>query len=113
MAKAISNAWEHISVWCENHDEPRQMKIMQNTEMVKTPFYMCGDGGDCANRMNLDDYQDAVLKFFSIMADKPFANLTNYRFTFKGHRHLYEVRVIKYTTDDIRLGIRNKSILGG
>ena len=115
MATIVTNVWDHITIWCLNHDKPVEMRVMQNTEVVKTPFYMC-DGtsaSGCANRLNLDDYQDIVLKFFEIKTEKPFADLTNYSFSFKGHRHAYHVKILKYKDKDIRLGIKNKTILGG
>lgn len=115
--KEVTNMWNKVSVWCLNHDSPKPMTIIQNTEIVKTPFYACSskvDGTDeCANRLNLDDYQDIVLKFFDYVAENPFADLTNYAFTHKGHRQNIFVKVLKYKDDDIQLGIKNKTVLGG
>ena len=111
----VINVWDNISIWCINHDEPVKMEILENTEMIKTPFYACSTNtgtGTCANRMNLDDYQGVILAFLDLIGAEPFVNFTNYIFTYKGARHKLEVKVLKHQDDDIRLGIKNRTILG-
>lgn len=111
-----TDVWKNISVWCLNHNEPEEMQILRNDEKFASPFYACSelvDGkGHCPNRVNLDDYQDLIYRFFEIIAEQPFTDLTNYSFTFRKRRHLLYVKVLKYDRDDMRLGVRNKTVLG-
>lgn len=112
---SVLNTWGHISIWCLNHESPVEMEVLTNQEKIKTPFYACKKGiseKNCANRMNLDDYQGIVLKFLDMVAEDPFSDFTNRSFNYKGTRQKLFVKVIKYTTDDIRLGIRNLTVLG-
>ncbi len=122
MANEIVNLWNRVTVYCTNHDEPVKMKIAENREKIKTPFYACEhyfpEGQDdghsyCPNRLNLDDYQGLVLKLMGIVSDAGFmADLTNYSFDYKGTRQKISVRILKYTDSEIRLGILNRSVLG-
>ena len=95
-----------------NHDKPKEMEILSNTEKIKTPFYACGNGTDCSNRLNLDDYQGVIFKFLEISEKNPFDDLTNYTYTYKGSRQRIEVKVLKFKDDYVRLGIKNTTILG-
>ena len=121
MAKTITNMWDKISIYCLNHEEPRKMEILSNTEVIKTPFYSCesihslekSNEVYCSNRLNLDDYQGLVLKFLDIVANNGFNNdYTNYRFEYKGVRQKINVKVIRYDDDEIRLGVINTTVLG-
>lgn len=109
---AVENVWDKIEIQCMNHDRPCPMVVLQNEKIVKTPFYRCGGENICANRMNLDDYQDVVLKFLDHMAEEPFSNYTNYSFRFRGHRHSYRIQVLEYSMNRIVLGVWNLTILG-
>ena len=112
---SVTNTWEYITIWCLNHEEPVKMEVLTNTEQIKTPFYACTRNNDeekCANRMNLDDYQGVVLKFLDMIAEDAFSDFTNRSFTYKGARQKLFVKVLKYTKNDIRLGIKNRTILG-
>ncbi|MGN0240209.1 MAG: hypothetical protein ACI4CS_00830 [Candidatus Weimeria sp.] len=115
---AVIGLWEKIRIFCINHDTPQPMKIVKNTELIKTPFYACGDyinldegKHDCANRLNLDDYQGIVLKFFDMYEEDPLKNYTGTAFTFKGARQKIYVRVIKQSDSHIDLGIKNLTVL--
>lgn len=108
---AVLDEWGKITIWCLNHDNPVEMHVTQNTENIKTPFYACTENGACANRLNLDDYQGIVLQFLEMMAEDPISSLLNRSFYYKGARHKIFIRVIKYDSDDIRLGVKNCSIL--
>ena len=99
------------------------MRIIQNTEVIKTPFYACenyetdqnkGSAPPCFNRINMDDYQGIVLKFIELM-DKhgPLDDFTNCSFSYKGSRHKINVKVLRYTEKEIVLGILNTTVLGG
>ncbi len=114
--QGIEGMWNRITLYCMNHEEPSPMIVIQNLELVKTPFYACrNDEGKpiCANRMNLDDYQDMILQFMDYVAEHPYENLTNYSFPYKGRRHSYRVKVLRYTPDQIDIGVKNRTILGG
>ena len=113
MKNCMSNLWDTVEIRCLNHEDPPLMKIMQNEQIVKTPFYMCEDHEKCANRMNLDDYQDMVLHFFHELAENPYENFTNCSFTFRGRRHSYRVKVLLHERNKIILGVKNRTILGG
>lgn len=106
---AVKGVWQNVHVFCANHGEHVPLVIRQNEEYVKTPFYACPD---CANRLNLDDYEDIVLKLLEMIAAKPFANFENFAFPFRGKRHAYMVKISKYSKDKIYLDIRNTTILG-
>ena len=41
MSNAVINLWDRISIYCMNHDEPKPMEIIKNSELIKTPFYAC------------------------------------------------------------------------
>lgn len=119
MANKVLNVWDKIKIYCLNHDEPIEMHIIQNTEQVKTPFYACsnygGAGGvePCYNRLNLDDYQGLILKFLDVIGsdDSLCTDYTNYSFEYKGTRQLIKVRVIKYSENEIHIGVLNKTVL--
>ena len=123
MPETLINLWDRISIYCLNHPEAEKMEIVSNTELIKTPFYGCSmyfkdkqERGisPCPNRLNLDDYQGLVMKFIQHVTENgPLNDYTNYSFDYKGTRQRLYVRVIKYTDKEIRLGIKNKTILGG
>ena len=127
MTSNLVNIWNRISVWCLNHDDPVPMKIMSNTELIKTPFYACETAIDgenntarfkkentCPNRLNLDDYQGLVMKFLDYVSEMGItADFKNFTFYYKGIRQKIFVRVLEYSNTRIRLGIRNVSVLGG
>lgn len=118
----VINMWDRISVYCMNHDIPKPMEIIKNSELIKTPFYACknyvkdaADAGaeSCFNRLNLDDYQGVVMKFLDIVGNGEIAtNYTNCTFSYKGTRHKISVKVLKYDDEEIRLGILNQTVLG-
>lgn len=126
---SVINMWDKVSLWCLNHDEPIEMKIISNTEIIKTPFYACSSaisgnnatatfndasGNNCANRINLTDYQGLVMKFFDIVAENGItSDYTGMSFFYKGTRQKIMCRVLKYNDSKIKLGIKNISILGG
>ena len=108
----VKGIWDKITIWCMNHDEPVEMFVQNNTELIKTPFYACPNYPACGNRLNLDDYQGLVLKFIEEISKDPFStDYTNYSFTYRGTRQKIFVKVLKYTDKEIRLGILNKTIL--
>lgn len=114
--------WNRITIYCMNHEEPVEMKIVSNTEQIKTPFYACSNyfpenkdekHPPCPNRLNLDDYQGLVLKFCDVVEKGGvLMDYTNYRFEYKGNRHKLSVKVLKYSDKEVRLGVLNKTILG-
>lgn len=122
MSSTVINMWERISVYCMNHDTPKPMEIIKNSELIKTPFYACenyvkdvSDAGaeSCFNRLNLDDYQGVVMKFLDIVGNGEIAaNYTNFTYSYKGTRHKISVKVLKYDDEEIRLGILNQTVLG-
>ncbi len=111
-----TDIWKNISVYCLNHDEPKRMEVLRNDEKFTSPFYACSElidgSGHCPNRVNLDDYQDLIYRFFDVIAEQPFADLTNFTFTFRKRKHTLFVKVLKYDRDDMRLGIKNRTVLG-
>ena len=116
----VKGLWSRIEIYCMNHPEPVKMEIISNTDVIKTPFYACkyyvnGDEEHsvCPNRLNLDDYQGIVIKFSEIVSEDILnTDYTNYSFTYKGARQKIKVKVLKYTDNDIRLGILNMTVLG-
>ena len=122
MANEMLGIWNKITVYCTNHDKPVKMEIAENMELIKTPFYACRyyfpeneDEGHhhCPNRLNLDDYQGLVLKFLDIISQGDIGtNYTNYKFDYKGTRQKISVKVLLYSDKEIRLGIKNRTVLG-
>ena len=110
----LQNQWKHITIWCMNHETPMEMQVVQNTDAFKTAYYGCPgkDGHPCANKLYLDDYQGIIYRLFSIIADDPFSNHKNRVFDYYEGRQKFEVTILKYRNDDIRLGIKNRTILG-
>lgn len=120
--QTTTNIWGRISIYCLNHDRPKKMSIAENTELIKTPFYACkyyfpenqdAEHSYCPNRLNLDDYQGIVLKFIEKISEgELMTDYTNYSFEYRGARQKIFVKVLRYSEDEIRLGIRNRSVLG-
>lgn len=116
----ILNFCENMTIYCLNHDEPLPMQIISNTEFIKTPFYACQNYRPqdrsippCSNRLNLDDYLGIAEKFMEAVSNGDFmTNFTNYEFSYKGHQQKILVKCLKYTPEEIRLGIRNQTVLG-
>lgn len=124
MSNAMINMWNRIKIVCMNHEEPAEMVLIENTEVIKTPFYACKHYGHldngtaenedvCFNRLNLDDYKGVVLKFMDIIASEEFTtDFTNFKFTYKVARQKIKVKVLKYTQKEIVLGVLNATVLG-
>ena len=117
---SLSNVWSKISIYCMNHTKPLPMDILRNDEVIKTPFYACekyyqkpgNEAAGCANRMNLDDYQGIVLKFLDIIAEEEVTtDFTNFAFDYRGARQKLHVKVLKYTDDEIHIGVINKTVI--
>lgn len=120
----IINMWNRVSIYCLNHEKPQKMEVIKNVEKLKSPFYGCNQymeetpegESPCPNRLNMDDYQGIVLKFLDYVAsdgDKGIVtDYTNFTFEYRGGRHKTFVKVLKYSDDEIRLGILNKTVLG-
>lgn len=113
----VTNSWgDRIKLYCLNHDEPKLMNVVTNTEFIKTPFYACEDylrDEPCKNRLNLDDYQNIIFKLLDKVTELgPCGDLTNFGFLYKGARQKIKVKVIKYTDDEIKLGVLNMTVLG-
>ena len=116
------NLWKRVTIYCMNHDKPRLMQIISNTEKIRSPFYGCtqyfpdtkeSDAMPCPNRLNMDDYQNIVLKFSDIVSSEGITNdWTNYEFEYRGGRQRTKVRCLKYSDDEIRLGVFNRTVLG-
>lgn len=66
----------------------------------------------CYNRISADDLTNLTLKFIGIVGESPMTDFTNYSFYFKGPKHKYEARILKYANDDIRIGILNMTVGG-
>ena len=116
----LLNVWSRIKIYCINHATPLPMDILQNDAVIKTPFYACeqyyqkpgNNFNGCANRMNLDDYQGIVLKFLDIISEEDITtDFTNFSFDYKGARQKLHVKVLKYTDEEISLGIINKTVI--
>lgn len=116
----ITNFCENLTIYCLNHEEALPMKVISNTEFIKTPFYACQNYlpqdktvKPCSNRLNLDDYLGIAEKFMQIVCDGDFmTDFTNYEFSYKGHQQKILVKCLKYSPEDIRLGIKNQTVLG-
>ena len=122
MSSYMINLWSRVTIYCLNHEVPQPMDIAKNTEKIRTPFWGCTQSfpekivkGDhiCSNRLNMDDYQGIVMKFSDIVSEEdPAADFTNYSFEYRGGRQKTSVRCLKYSDDEIRLGILNRTVLG-
>ena len=115
----MNGVWDRIKIYCLSHKDPVPMEIIKNTEYIKTPFYACehymgkgGDGDICPNRLNLDDYQGILYKFFDLYAQTPFADLTGRTYTYHRSRQKIFVKVIMFSDEEIRLGVRNLTVMG-
>ena len=115
------NMWQRVTLYCLNHKVPRPMQIISNTVKMKTAFYGCTqylpehpqDEPPCPNRLNMDDYQKIVMRFCDIVAENgPACDYANYEFEVKGGRQRTLVRCLKYTDNEVRLGVLNKTVLG-
>ena len=125
MNTQMTGLWGRIRIYCLNHDKPRKMSPVRNIEKMGTMFWGCdqyipeirGAGeAPCPNRLNMDDYQGIVLKFFDIVEQNGGLqnDLTNFTFNYRGGRQKVSVRCLKYDTgDEIWLGIFNQTVLGG
>lgn len=122
MESTTTNLWKKIKLYCLNHDEPLEMHIISNTEVIKTPFYACKNYASevkdktitpCSNRLNLDNYQEIMLELIEYITENGFiGDYTNYSFTYKKHKQNIFVKVIKWSDSEIMVGIRNIGVLG-
>lgn len=114
MSTGIVNMWQRISIVCPNHEKPKKMDIVKNTEKFKTPFFACDtENCSCANRINIDDYEGIILKFNEIIATgADFTDYTNYFFSYKAARHKIKCKILKYSDDDIIMALHNETLLG-
>lgn len=114
MGNILINLWEKVSIYCLNHEEPVEMVIFQNLEKFKTPAYVCSDSGNhCPNRLNLDDYENIVNKFFEYVdKEGPMMDFTNFSFRHRGARQSIYVKIIKYSHKEIKIGIFNETVFG-
>lgn len=113
----LTNVWNKITMYCLNHEEPKKMSLISNTEFIKTPFFACENylaekDQKCPNRMNTDDYQKAVLQFLDIMSQNPFNDFSNYTFKAKKTHQSLTVKVLLFSDEEIRLGFLNNTVLG-
>ncbi len=111
MSNTLINAWKGIHLFCLNHEEPKEMELLTNTEKIKTPFYRCSDE-KCPNRVNLDDYQRLIMSFLERMESEPFADFTNFSFSHKGTRQKVYVRCLSHKTGNIKIGTYNETVFG-
>lgn len=119
MAQVFTNMWDKIKIVCPNHAEPKEMKIVKNTEKIASPFYGCTkyfpdkENIMCPNRINLDDYQGICLKFLTEVGNSGLlSDFTGMKFQYKGGRHKLSIRVAKYTNEEIILEVRNLTVFG-
>ena len=112
MANVIKNLWDKVTIYCENHEAPEEMRMLTNSEMIKTPYMACTHEHPCPNRLNMDDYQGICLKLMDLINEDPFADHKNSRFEYRGARHKVKVKILKYNDHEIRLGILNRTVLG-
>ena len=118
MSEYMENTWNKINVYCLNHKKPKKMQVVTNLEKIKSPFFACaqyfpekGSNECCSNRLNMDDYNNIVIKLSKTIAQNPFNNYKNYSFKHKGGKYTYSVRILQYDFDHIDIGIKNISIL--
>lgn len=115
----IKNLWQKVRIFCGNgHDEPIEM-VLNN--FGKTPFYSCPNYYEknraeneraCANRINLDDYEGIVMKLSDILSESSVSdNYTNYEYDYRGLRAKIHVKIVKYSTTEIRLEVTNLTAL--
>lgn len=115
MANEVLNTWGKIKIVCLEHEKLTPMEIVQT---YKTPFFGCekyaeGKEDGCPNRVNIDDYEGLVLKFLELIGDEEAGtcDFTNCTFEYKKARQKIFVKVLKYSHDEIILGVRNTTII--
>lgn len=119
----IKNFWSKIKIYCgNNHNTPIEFTVKAG----ESPFYACPkymlkdnkhpnghtkDERACPNRLNFIDAQGIVEKFSDIV-EKDIINDKNINYEgleFK-YKH-YEIKVFKYTDNDIKISVINKKAL--
>lgn len=116
----LTNLWGKIKIFCLNHDEPVEMVVLSNTEIIKTPFYACKNHNPedknvqpCSNRLNMDNYQEIVMQFLEQVEENGLiGDYTNYSFVYKKHQQNITVKVLKWSDKEIHIGILNNNVLG-
>ena len=114
----VYGMWDKVRLFCYNHETPEPMEIVQNNEYIRTAFFACRDyinreegKHNCANRLNMDDYEGIVLKVLDMYAEDPLTPLTGREFTYRGARQKIFVRILKETDGHIDVGIKNLTVL--
>lgn len=115
MANEVLNVWKNIKIVCLEHEHLIPMEIVQT---YKTPFFGCekyvkGEEYGCPNRVNIDDYEGLVLKFLDFIGGEEAGtcDFTNFTYEYKKARQKIFVKVLKYTPNEIILGVRNTTII--
>ena len=112
----VDGIWDKIEVYCGYHaDSGKQMRLIQNTQKIVAPFYVCGtqEEDHCPNRVNIDDYVEIVEKIGAMIAEDPNIDLTNMKFKHKGRVHRLEVKVLKHSASKIKIAVTNLTLQGG
>lgn len=117
MSNYSLGLWEKVTIYCLNHEKPVPMQLFQNLEKMKSPYFNCSlyEEQGCPNRLNTDDYQGLVEYFLNIVANDDcdsYTDYTNFRYVYKGTRHKLQVKILKYSDEEIRIGILNTTVLG-
>ena len=111
--KGSVNIWQKIVMYCGRHEEPQEIKPVQNGENFKEPYFSCPcpncQNGEYYNRITLKDFEAIDSKIEEAMLDMGVAfDMTNFRFELKRKepQRTLSVKVFEYTNGHIRLNIK-------
>ena len=118
----ITNIWNKINFYCDNHKEPIPFIVQQGVQSQAgsfSSFYACKkynkqereeNEKPCLNRLNFFDAEAIVKEISKKLADAEFngieINLTNMNFKTKN----IDVRILKHTSDKIDVAILNRKV---
>jgi hypothetical protein len=115
----IKNFWQFTNFYCLNHEKPISMKTMKGDSVFYAcPHYMIEDEKHpdghkkdekmCTNRISFTGATAVIDKFMKIVdddtADGIVMDYTGMTFKYNG----IDVRILKYSPNDVRIGILNK-----
>ena len=109
----VSNVWNQIQLFCNNHEEPMELELVPNDVNMKEPYFCCKDEGcifhHYAQRITFRDFElmnerlESAMFTMGVMFD-----MTNYTFSLprKDPAKELKIKVIKASGRHIKLGIQ-------
>lgn len=115
----ITNLWQSVEIYCDNHEEPIKMTIQQGPHSL---FYSCPkyypenrneDERACSNRINLIDYEAMINYIGNLLMDAELNNRSDNLANIKWQSKGIEYYITKHTKGLIKVKMINKKAIKG